>query len=103
MLNFAFFLQNSPWKDRHHEHTAPVPIFGWIFHIGIGAATHTRIAGLGDELSLAVDAGVRTLAGDPLLPVGHVAGRRRAAARVLGTWDGTGGADKQNPKHTQTP
>lgn len=71
-----------------------VPIFGWIFHIHIGAVTHTLIAGLRDEFSLAVNAGVRTLAGDPLLPIGHVAGRRRAAARVLGTWNWTGGADK---------
>lgn len=57
-----------------------------------GAVTHTRVAGLGDELPLAVDAGVRALAGDPLLPLRHVAGGRRAPSRILGTWDWTAGA-----------
>lgn len=75
----------STLVSRHKHHM--VPIFGWIFHINIEAVTHALIAGLGDEFSLAVDAGVGTLAGDPLLPLGHVAGGRRAAARFLRTWE----------------
>lgn len=56
-----------------------------------GALTHTLLAGLGDEFPLAVNAGVRTLAGDSLLPLGHVTGWRRATARVGRTWDWTQG------------
>lgn len=56
----------------------------------MSAPTHTLVAGLGDELSLAVDAGVGALAGDPLLPLGHVPGRGRAAARALRAWGGGG-------------
>lgn len=51
------------------------------------AHTHTLLAGLWDELPLAVDAGVGALAGDALLPLRHVPGRGRAPAGVLGTWD----------------
>lgn len=51
--------------------------------------THAWIAGLGDELALAVDAGVRTLSGDPLLAFGHVSRRRRTAPCVLRTYDFT--------------
>lgn len=50
--------------------------------------THALLAGLGDELALAVDAGVGALAGDALLPLGHVARRRRAPARALGACKG---------------
>lgn len=55
----------------------------------MSALTHTLIAGLGDELSLTVNAGVGALAGDPLLPLGHVPGWGGAAARALRTWERT--------------
>lgn len=60
-------------------------ILRWVFPINSEVMTHTLIAGLGDELPLTVNAGVRTLAGDPLLAFRHVARRWRATPRVLRT------------------
>jgi len=53
-------------------------------------APHRVFPGLRDELALAVDAGVGPLASHALLPLGDVARRRGAAARVLGAWETTG-------------
>lgn len=46
--------------------------------------THVLVHGLRDELALAVDAGVGSLAGDLLLLLGNAARRRRAPAGVQG-------------------
>lgn len=52
-----------------------------------------RSYGLGDELSLAVDAGVGALAGDLLLLLGDATRGRGRPTCVEGTWDGgEGGA-----------
>lgn len=50
---------------------------------------HVLVHGLGDELSLTVDAGVGSLAGDLLLLLGNAAWRRGAAAGVQRAWTGT--------------
>lgn len=48
---------------------------------------HILVEGFGDELALAVNAGVGALASDLLLLLGDAAGGRRRAARVQGTWE----------------
>lgn len=46
---------------------------------------HVLVEGFGDELPLAVNAGVGALASDLLLLLGHAAGGRRRAPRVQRT------------------
>lgn len=48
---------------------------------------HILVEGFGDELPLAVDAGVGALASDLLLLLGDAARGRRGATRVQGTWE----------------
>lgn len=71
-------------KDKKAQAPAESP--GRSCPVSLGC-THALLAGLGDELALAVDAGVGALAGDALLPLGDVPGRGRAPARVLGACD----------------
>lgn len=47
---------------------------------------HVLVEGFGDELPLAVNAGVGALASDLLLLLGDAAGGRRRAPRVQRTW-----------------
>ena len=61
-----------------------------------GCVTHKLVQCFGDELSLAVDAGVGALPGDLLLLLRDAAGRRGATARVQRAWGGQargGGAE----------
>lgn len=48
---------------------------------------HVLVEGFGDELPLAVNAGVGALASDLLLLLGDAARRRRRAPRVQRTWE----------------
>lgn len=48
---------------------------------------HVLVEGFGDELALAVNAGVGALAGDLLLLLGDAAGGRRRAPCVQGAWE----------------
>lgn len=59
------------WREQLSQHSQRCP-----------SPTHVLVHGLRDELSLAVDAGVGSLAGDLLLLLGNAARRGRAAPGV---------------------
>lgn len=57
------------------------------FLVRVWMCAHILVEGFGDELALAVNAGVGALASDLLLLLGDAAGGRRRAARMQGTWE----------------
>lgn len=62
---------------------------------------HILVEGFGDELPLAVDAGVGALASDLLLLLGDAARGWRGATRVQGTWEKSKNRRQKKKKHVR--